>query len=190
VLRAWLRRRQQQRGQPAAARAPVSALAAAPGAVPPGAVCLDVRPPSLVATGLPAGALVLGEEDARKLAELLPPDVYVLAETDARAAAVAAGLVVAGARGAHATVGGVAAWVAAGVPVAEPAWKSPLPTGHLVRDRGGELGWVQDVRWENDEFRFDVLWVRDGALVRERGRVEEDLVSVGPRGAAGLGQVG
>jgi len=54
---------------------------------------------------------------------------------------------------------------------------------------GLKSGWVQDVRWATTEFRFDVLFAGDAEFVRVDDLPEEDLLSLGPRGAAGLGEL-
>jgi hypothetical protein len=76
--------------------------------------------------------------------------------------------------------------LASGYRIREPAWKAPMPAGHRVVFEGAPAR-VQDVRWEDDQFRYDVLVLRGEGLVRVEGLVEEQLESVGPRGAAGLG---
>ncbi len=154
-----------------------------------GGACLDVRPSEALATGIVAGAWVLPPADAVRLAHALPDDIVVLAATDADAIGLAEALVAAGRPNARASVGGIVTWVAAGRPVHEPAWKSPLPPGHAVVLDDGRPGWIQDVRWPVDEFRFDVLVLSDGALVRVADLTEERLLSRGARGAAGLGSV-
>jgi rhodanese-related sulfurtransferase len=154
-----------------------------------GGTCLDVRPSEALAAGIVAGAWVLPAADALRLAHALPADLVVLAATDADAITLAEAFVAAGRPNARASVGGIVTWVTAGRPVHEPAWKSPLPPGHAVVLDDGRPGWIQDVRWPLHEFRFDVLVVSDGALVRVADLTEERLVSQGARGAAGLGSV-
>jgi len=102
----------------------------------------------------------------------------------------------------HPIHGELDAWRSAGFEVREPAWKSPAPvrrdivlSARVVEAHGGDgstggsaRGWVQDVRWEDDEFRFDVAVILAGRLVRLTGLVEEELELPGGRGAAGLGQ--
>lgn len=154
-----------------------------------GGPCLDVRPPESLAAGIVAGAWVLPAADALRLAPALPANVVVLAPSDADAITLAEALVAAGRANARASVGGIVTWVTAGRPVREPAWKSPLPPSHAVQLEDGRAGWIQDVRWPVDEFRFDVLVESDGALVRVDDLAEERVRSRGARGAAGLGGV-
>lgn len=153
-------------------------LAAAPDARLLHATCLDVRPPSSLSAGIVRGAWIVPAAEAPRFASLWT-DIVVLGDP-----AVAAAL---GARGVHATsVSSIAAWKAAGREVHEPAWKSPLPPGVAVRYRG-DAGWVQDVRWADAQFRFDV---RIGpSLTLVCGLTEEALEPIGGRGAAGLGTV-
>lgn len=82
------------------------------------------------------------------------------------------------------TWGGLAAWRAAGFTIRDPEWKAPLPLLHPVTVSGAP-GWIQDIDWSGAEFRFAVL-LRDGR--RLTGLTEEEIVSSGPRGAAGLGE--
>lgn len=140
--------------------------------------CLDLRPPASLAAGIVDGAWILPAADAPRFAPLWK-DVVVLGDRETVETLRAAGLDVV-----HAP--GIAAFVAAGRSIHEPAWKSPLPTGTAVR-LGEDEGWVQDVRWQGSEFRFDV---RVGpALRRVDDLPEEALVALGGRGAAGLGTV-
>lgn len=111
-------------------------------------------------------------------------------------------LVAAGLSPIHPIHGGLDTWRAAGFEVREPAWKSPAPVGRhiivsseVVEEHGGDAlavptarGWVQDVHWVDDEFRFDVALILAGRLVRLTALVEEELHLPGGRGAAGLGE--
>ncbi len=134
-------------------------------------LCLDLRPVSALRYGFVEGAWLLPD------ASRVPPTartIVVLAEE----AEAAVGL------GWPVTWGGLAAWRAAGAAVREPEWKAPLPLLHRVAVSGGE-GWVQDVGWSGEEFVYAVL-LEDGRRVE--GLVEEEVVSLGSRGAAGLGE--
>lgn len=142
------------------------------------AFCLDVRPAPSLSAGIVTGAWIVPAADAARFAHLWrhvvvlgdPSVVEALRESGVEAEPSA----------------GIAAWVAAGRAVHEPAWKSPMPVGSPVRHRGRE-GWVQDVRWSGTEFRFDV---RVGPeLERVEDLPEEALEAPAGRGAAGLGTV-
>lgn len=155
-----------------------SELPAAPDARLLDATCLDVRPPSSLSAGIVRGAWIVPAAEAPRFASLWT-DVIVLGDP-----AVATAL---RAHGVRATsIASIAAWKAAGREVHEPAWKSPLPPGVSVRYRG-ELGWVQDVRWADAQFRFDVRVGPTLTLVRDL--TEEALEPIAGRGAAGLGTV-
>jgi hypothetical protein len=150
-------------------------------------VWLDLRPSEALATCLVDGAWVLTPAEALALATRLPAGMTVIGASPAETTRWVEALRAAGC----AAVAGdpIGVLRAAGVPTHEPAWKSPLPPGHPVTLAEGD-GWVQDVRWVDTEFRFDVLVDVPGALVRREGLPEETLRSRGPRGAAGLGRVG
>lgn len=122
----------------------------------------DVRGPAAWARGIVVGSWLLRPTEIR----LLPGPVWVIG---APCPAGAEPLALAD-----------SPW-----PVREPAWKSPLPPGHRVRFQGAP-GRIQDVVWTPVGFAFSVAVLRDGGLVRVDGLPEEDLESVGPRGAAGL----
>ncbi len=155
-----------------------SGLAPAPDARLLHADCLDVRPPTSLSAGIVRGAWLVPAAEAPRFAALWT-DIVVLGDP-----AVADAL---RARGVHATsVTHISAWQAAGREVHEPAWKSPLPPGVGVRYKG-ETGWVQDVRWADAQFRFDVRY--GPALTLVRDLTEEALEPIAGRGAAGLGAV-
>jgi len=126
--------------------------------------CVDARPLSALRYGFVEGAL------------LLPPGQEALAPQG--------GVVVWVGREAGLWTGGLGPWEDAGWPLRAPEWKAPLPLLHPV-SLGGEDGWVQDIVWAPDGFRFTVVLVGGR---RVAGLEEEALVSRGPRGAAGLGR--
>jgi hypothetical protein len=148
-----------------------------------------VRPPESLANGIVPGAFVLDADTATRFARALPPGIVVVARTDAEAQTIASALRKAGHPDARGATDGLRVWTDAGVTLTEPAWKSPLPPGHAVELLGRAPGWIQDVRWEISEFRYDVVVVEGDALIRVPDLPEEALRSLGPRGAAGLGEV-
>ena len=129
---------------PPRGRAP---LAPAPDPVLLTATCLDVRPPGALSAGIVTGAWIVPAVDAPRHAHLWR-SVVVIGDEEVVRSLRALGVEASGSSG-------IAAWVAAGRPVHEPAWKSPAPVGSAVR-HAGLLGWVQDVRWSGSEFRYDV----------------------------------
>ena len=151
-----------------------------------GAACLDVRAGERLSIGIVTGAILLSPAEAVAHVRALPRPLRVVADSDEAALALAAALCAAGHPEVGPSLGGLQPWRAAGRAIHEPAWKSPLPPGHPVQV-GPERGRVQDVRWEADEFRFDVRLFRGGGLALGVDLPEEALDSAGPRGAAGLG---
>lgn len=153
---------------------------------------VDLRPGAVLASGIATGSVVL-PPDAVAAATLPPGSLVVLTAADGAGLAAIRALDRRVWRPPH----GLADLVAAGFPVHEPAWKSPLPPAHPVELTpaaadarglaGAGTGWVQDVAWRGDEFRFDVLIDVAGRMVRVEDLPEEALVSTGPRGAAGMG---
>ena len=134
-------------------------------------LCLDLRPVGSLRYGLVAGAWLLPD------ASLMPPtDRVVVVLTEEPEAAAVLGWPV--------TWGGLAAWRSAGFTIRAPEWKAPLPLLHRVM-LAGELGWIQDVGWSGEEFLYAVL-LKSGRRIE--GLTEEALVSLGSRGAAGLGE--
>lgn len=134
-------------------------------------LCLDLRPVHVLRYGFVEGAWLLA--DQRDVPSTSRPIVVLAADPEA---ATRLGHLV--------TWGGLAAWRAAGFTIREPEWKAPLPLLHPVMVRG-DRGWIQDVDWSGAEFIFAVL-LHDGR--RLTGLTEEEIVSSGPRGSAGLGE--
>lgn len=160
----------------------------------PQAACIDVRAPGVLAHGVVTGSWLLAPGELASGPLPGAPAYLVLAETTAEAEAGVARLRERGLRAEAAPT--LARWRAAGVPVHEPAWKSPLPVRHRVHVAAAALpegtdgpeGTVQDVAWTHPEFTFAVALSVGGVLVRREGLVEEQLQSLGPRGAAGMGE--
>lgn len=160
----------------------------------PGAACLDLRPPGVLAHGIVTGSWLLSPEELATGPLPAAPAYLVLAETDTEAEA---GVVALRERGLLAEAAPtLARWRVAGAAVHEPAWKSPLPVRHAVRvsrealpeGADSDEGVVQDVAWTHPEFTFAVAVVVGSVRVRLDDLVEEQLQSLGPRGAAGMGE--
>ena len=135
-------------------------------------LCLDLRPVSALRYGFVQGAWLL-------------PDPVMMPPTERAVIVLAADPEAAVSLGWPVTWGGLAAWRSAGFALREPEWKSPLPLLHPVTV-GGEPGWIQDVLWNGAGFDYAVL-LRGGR--RLDGLREEEVTSLGARGAAGLGEV-
>ncbi len=165
----------------------------------PGVLLADIRSPGVLAHGIVVGSWLVDpaellEELGRhgQISELLLLVDQVGEGTELLRALQSRGV-------SAQEVVGLSPWQEAGAPVREPAWKSPLPVRHrvavsaehlggLAGDAPRLVGTVQDVHWPDNEFTYDVLLRAGESFVRVHGLVEEQLESLGPRGAAGMGE--